>query len=300
MLQTGGVMSLDTASGYRPRTQETRAAYEAVLAFIREQFGDQPQDVLKGAADEVLAVLKDDRKRVSMAQPQHFYHACPQVSRYYGQAACQHPPAVKHAFGNLLVACLQDPERQKECEELLGPVGDDKFTYLKDVGRLITDFSQPDEEPGVPGDTLDDDIGVAVEFEGDEDADEESEVDEVEVCCCCWCVHLDSAVWSTYCNTHVTVFPLVVSSCKAGANATKRLIDIASRLSANTGCNPDPCWSLLQTNSHVVSQRFHSALLRGDVDNRHYQSAPSSCHLKQATLQPISVSLPLAHFPGPQ
>ena len=59
-------MNLDTASGYRPRTQETRAAYEAVLAFIREQFGDQPQDVLKGAADEILAVLKDDRKRVSV------------------------------------------------------------------------------------------------------------------------------------------------------------------------------------------------------------------------------------------
>jgi len=76
---------------------------------------------------------------------------------------------------------VQDPERQKECEELLGPVGDDKFTYLKDVGRLITDFSQPDDEPGAPGDALDDDIGVAVEFEGDEDADEESEVDEVEV-----------------------------------------------------------------------------------------------------------------------
>lgn len=57
-------MNLETASGYRPRTQETRAAYEAILAFIREQFGDQPQDVLKGAADEILAVLKDDRKRV--------------------------------------------------------------------------------------------------------------------------------------------------------------------------------------------------------------------------------------------
>ncbi|DBA74615.1 TPA: DExH-box ATP-dependent RNA helicase DExH12 [Trebouxia sp. C0005] len=134
--RAGGVMNLDTASGYRPRTQETRAAYEAILSFIREQFGDQPQDVLKGAADEILAVLKDDKKR--------------------------------------------DPERQKECEELLGPVGDDKFTYLKDVGRLITDFSQPDDEPGAPGDALDDDIGVAVEFEGDEDADEESEVDEVE------------------------------------------------------------------------------------------------------------------------
>ena len=76
---------------------------------------------------------------------------------------------------------LQDPERQKETEELLGPIGDDKFTYLKDVGKLITDFSQPDDEPGPPGDTLDDDIGVAVEFDADEDADEENEVDEVEV-----------------------------------------------------------------------------------------------------------------------
>ena len=64
---------------------------------------------------------------------------------------------------------------------MLGPIGDDKFTYLKDVGRLITDYSQPDEEPGVPGDALDDDSGVAGEFEGDEDADEESEVDEGEV-----------------------------------------------------------------------------------------------------------------------
>ena len=83
---------------------------------------------------------------------------------------------------------------------MLGPVGDDKFTYLKDVGRLITDFSQPDEEPGVPGDTLDDDIGVAVEFEGDEDADEESEVDEVEVCCCYWCMQLNTDVPLTDAN----------------------------------------------------------------------------------------------------
>ena len=90
---------------------------------------------------------------------------------------------------HLTSIALQDPERQKECEELLGPIGDDKFTYLKDVGRLITDYSQPDDEPGVPGDALDDDIGVAVEFEGDEDADEDSEVDEVEVITFSYLVH---------------------------------------------------------------------------------------------------------------
>lgn len=48
------------AGFYRPRTKETRAAYEALLNTIHQQFGDQPQDVLRGAADEVLAVLKND------------------------------------------------------------------------------------------------------------------------------------------------------------------------------------------------------------------------------------------------
>ncbi|KAL4451451.1 hypothetical protein ABPG75_007113 [Micractinium tetrahymenae] len=55
------VLDIDTAGMYRPRTKETREAYEALLSVIREQFGDQPADVLRGAADEVLAVLKNDR-----------------------------------------------------------------------------------------------------------------------------------------------------------------------------------------------------------------------------------------------
>ena len=46
---------------YRPKTRETRAAFEALLAQVAAHFGDMPADVLRGAADEVLAVLKDDR-----------------------------------------------------------------------------------------------------------------------------------------------------------------------------------------------------------------------------------------------
>jgi pre-mRNA-splicing helicase BRR2 len=44
---------------YRPKTRETRAAYEALLAQIGAHFGDAPADVLRGAVDEVLAALKD-------------------------------------------------------------------------------------------------------------------------------------------------------------------------------------------------------------------------------------------------
>jgi pre-mRNA-splicing helicase BRR2 len=46
---------------YRPKTRETRAAFEALLSQVAAHFGDMPADVLRGAADEVLAVLKDDR-----------------------------------------------------------------------------------------------------------------------------------------------------------------------------------------------------------------------------------------------
>lgn len=46
---------------YRPKTQETRQTYDVLLSFLQEALGDQPRDILCGAADEVLSVLKNDR-----------------------------------------------------------------------------------------------------------------------------------------------------------------------------------------------------------------------------------------------
>ncbi|VDN01570.1 unnamed protein product [Thelazia callipaeda] len=48
---------------YKPRTQETKQTYEAVLAYIQDAIGDQPRDILCGAADEVLVVLKSEKIR---------------------------------------------------------------------------------------------------------------------------------------------------------------------------------------------------------------------------------------------
>lgn len=59
--QDSSVLSIVDDGMYRPKTKETRAAYEALLSLIQQQFGDQPQDILRGAADEVLAVLKNDK-----------------------------------------------------------------------------------------------------------------------------------------------------------------------------------------------------------------------------------------------
>ena len=54
------VLDLDAAGFYKPLTRQTRDAYEALLDTIQTLFGDQPHDVLRGAADEVLAVLKNE------------------------------------------------------------------------------------------------------------------------------------------------------------------------------------------------------------------------------------------------
>ena len=46
---------------YKPKTPETRQTYELILSLLQESLGDQPRDVLWGAADEVLATLKHEK-----------------------------------------------------------------------------------------------------------------------------------------------------------------------------------------------------------------------------------------------
>lgn len=45
---------------YKPSTRATYQVYEQMLVALQQQLGDQPDEVLKGAADEVLAILKED------------------------------------------------------------------------------------------------------------------------------------------------------------------------------------------------------------------------------------------------
>ena len=44
---------------YRPKTRESKAAYEEILTMVQVSLGDQPHDILRGAADEILALLKE-------------------------------------------------------------------------------------------------------------------------------------------------------------------------------------------------------------------------------------------------
>ncbi|XP_050559802.1 putative U5 small nuclear ribonucleoprotein 200 kDa helicase [Spodoptera frugiperda] len=118
---------------YRPRAQHTRHAYEMLLTFMQSALGDQPRDILCGACDEVLVVLKNDK--------------------------------------------LKDPEKKKEIEMLLGPVADERFALLVNLGKKITDFNISSSAEG--NSEIDETYGINVQFEESSEEDDEDAYGEV-------------------------------------------------------------------------------------------------------------------------
>lgn len=43
---------------YRPKTKETRAFYEQMIMIVQRHMGDYSLEVIKGALDEIIAILK--------------------------------------------------------------------------------------------------------------------------------------------------------------------------------------------------------------------------------------------------
>ncbi|XP_028179425.1 putative U5 small nuclear ribonucleoprotein 200 kDa helicase, partial [Ostrinia furnacalis] len=118
---------------YRPRAQHTRHAYELLLSFMQSALGDQPRDILCGACDEVLVVLKNDK--------------------------------------------LKDPEKKKEIEMLLGPIPDERFALLVNLGKKITDFNISSATEG--NTEIDETYGINVQFEESSEEDDEDAYGEV-------------------------------------------------------------------------------------------------------------------------
>ena len=124
--------------GYKPKTRETKAAYEVLLKSMTEQFGEQPSDVLRGAAEEVLETLKDDsmneRKRKE------------EVESLVGELS-------EEKFAKLVAVGKMITD--------FTPAGEE---------------ANPDENG--ENEEMDDDVGVAVEFEESDEDDSDDSDDE--------------------------------------------------------------------------------------------------------------------------
>lgn len=51
---------LHDEKAYIPTTKISQRAYEGLLAFVMSKLGDQPREILRGAAGEIIATMKDD------------------------------------------------------------------------------------------------------------------------------------------------------------------------------------------------------------------------------------------------
>lgn len=140
-LQEESVLTSTEEGVYQPKTKETRAAYEAMLSVIQTQLGGQPLNIVSGAADEILAVLKNDTLK---------------------------NPDKKKDIEKLL-----NPIPSQVFDQLVS-IGR-LITDFQDAGSDAAGSNAANGE-----DALDDDVGVAVEFEENEEDDEESDLDIVQ------------------------------------------------------------------------------------------------------------------------
>ncbi|KAE9585074.1 hypothetical protein Lal_00017983 [Lupinus albus] len=144
-LQEESVLTATEDSVYQPKTKETSAAYEAMLGVIVKQLGGQPPSLLSAAADEILAVLKND--------------------------------AIQNA--------AKKKEIEKLLDTTVAGADFDNFVSIGKLITDYQEGGDDAGAGGFGGagdddDALDDDVGVAVEFEENEDDDEESDLDMVQ------------------------------------------------------------------------------------------------------------------------
>ena len=130
----GDSVLTDRAEGsfYRPKTQDTQRVYEMILTYITDIIGSQPRDVVSSAADDILAIMKNERI---------------QVVEYPLARSADIP---------------QTKAKQKEIEGVIGAkLNDERFKEIVQLASKISDYVKQTDAPA-DANTLDDQTGVAV------------------------------------------------------------------------------------------------------------------------------------------
>ncbi|CAN0921129.1 DExH-box ATP-dependent RNA helicase DExH12 [Linum grandiflorum] len=139
-LREDSVLTSTDEGVYQPKTKETRAAYEAMLSVIQRQLGGQPLNIVSAAADEILAVLKNESTKT---------------------------PDKKKEIEKLL-------------DSIPGSVFDEMVSIGRLITDYQDAVDVGGDAAANGDEALDDDVGVAVEFdEENEDEEDESDLDVV-------------------------------------------------------------------------------------------------------------------------
>eukprot|EP01083_Nonionella_stella_P140495 430948_1 len=142
-----GVLGADVDTGYRPRTADTRTAYDVLLAFTAREcaVGGDQHDVVRSCAELVLSSLKNEK-----------------LSPHQTKAD------IEEIFGL----------------SKRGGIADEKFHKLVNIGKKITDFHADENEPEMEEDDVnvpivfpDDESDSGVDEVVPDEEDEESNAD---------------------------------------------------------------------------------------------------------------------------
>ncbi|KAF1790109.1 P-loop containing nucleoside triphosphate hydrolase [Phytophthora cactorum] len=134
------------SAAYRPKNPASQEAYEQILSVVAQQLGAQPGEILAGAAEEVLAILKNDNYRddEKHKEVQKLLKTIP-----------------THTFSQLVAA------------------GKRVTDFFPENGEKKAGEEEGEDAAAVESDEeVDKEMGVAVVFD-DEDEEEESDLDEV-------------------------------------------------------------------------------------------------------------------------
>ncbi|KAG7383350.1 hypothetical protein PHYPSEUDO_003730 [Phytophthora pseudosyringae] len=136
------------SAAYRPKNPASQEAYEQLLGVVARQLGAQPGEILAGAAEEVLFILKNDAYRddEKHREVQKLLKSIP-----------------THTFSQMVAAGKRITD--------FYPESGDKKSGEEGEGRGGGDDAESDEE-------VDREMGVAVVFD-EEEGEEESDLDEV-------------------------------------------------------------------------------------------------------------------------
>ena len=149
------ILDLGNITGYQPKTEQARAAYESLLVIIgnKKYLGNQDPQVLRDAAELAISILKDENLRD------------PERHEELSRLVTTKPAATRGNTGT-------------------GGLALEAFTSLVKLGKEMDDYRQ-NEGKDDEADSVNDEMGVAVVFEdseeeGNEDNDEsDAEVDVV-------------------------------------------------------------------------------------------------------------------------
>ena len=146
LLGPSSVLSNDILEGirYQPKKRETRHAYQELLVAVQKCLGDQPQNVLLSATDEVLSLLKDENIR----------------------------PATRQRDIQLILGSALTPEVYNTLIKIAKLITD--YSDASAAAAAGAEEIMEDEEAGVA-------VLVGDEAESDYDEDEEDEEDDEEV-----------------------------------------------------------------------------------------------------------------------